>query len=174
MLLLHCLKRVAGVVTGIRGRYHADPLLTQYGMLKVGDLYRQQLRVYAWRFCNGQLPENHAAMLSRVSDVHRYGTRLAGSLLHISTGDCRAVNYRVPKDWASLSEAQRGMGSLAGSKGGSRRGFLDAYGSFVCRDRGSGVYVGAALVGQRFSIDLELEEKICVVPFTSYTNGSKL
>ena len=75
--LLRYQKRVAGLVAGRRGRYHADPLLAEYGMLKVGDLYRQQLRVHAWRFWNGRLPENQQAMLSRVGDVHGYGTRSA-------------------------------------------------------------------------------------------------
>ena len=47
-------------------RYHADPILSEFGMLKVGDLYRQQLRVHAWHYWNGKLPENQAAMLGRV------------------------------------------------------------------------------------------------------------
>ena len=132
--LLRYQKRAAGLVAGKGGLYHADPLFAQFGMLKIGDLYRQQLRVHAWRFWNGQLPENQAAMLSRVRDVHGYGTRSAGLGLFVSTGDCEAVGYRVPNEWASLSEAQRGMGSLAGFKRGSRRGFLEGYGSSVCRD----------------------------------------
>ena len=51
--LLRYQKRFAGLVAGKRGRYHADPLFAQYGMLKVGDLYRQQLRVHAWCFGRG-------------------------------------------------------------------------------------------------------------------------
>ena len=86
--LLRCQKRVAGLVAGRGGRYHSDPLLARYGMLKVGDLYRQQLRVHAWRFWNGQLPENQAAMLRRVGDFHGYATRAARSGLFFSTGDC--------------------------------------------------------------------------------------
>ena len=59
--LLGYQKRFAGLVAGRRGRYHADPILSEYGILKVGDLYRQQLRVHAWRFWNGKLPESQAA-----------------------------------------------------------------------------------------------------------------
>ena len=132
--LLRFQKRVAGIVAGRRGRYHADPLLAQFGMLKIGDLYRQQLRVHGWRFWHGLLPENQAAMLSRVGDVHGYATRSARAGLFLSTSDCRSVGYRVPKEWASMTEGQRGMGSLAVFKGGSRRGFLGGYGAFVCRD----------------------------------------
>jgi hypothetical protein len=33
------------IIAGKGGRYHADPLFAKYGILKVGDLYRQQLRI---------------------------------------------------------------------------------------------------------------------------------
>ena len=134
--LLRYQKRFAGLVSGRGGQYHADPFFAQNGMLKVGDLYRQQLRVHAWRFWNGQLPENQAAMLSRVGDVHGYATRAARSGLFFSTGECRSVGYRVPKEWASLTEVQRGVGSLAAFKRGSRGGFLAEYGVFVCQEVG--------------------------------------
>ena len=130
--LLRYQKRFAGLVAGKRGRYHADPLLAESGMLKVGDLYRQQLRVHAWRFWNGRLPENQQAMLSRVSDVHGYGTRSARAGLHLSSRDHGSVGYRVPEEWATLDEDGRGVGSLVAFKRGSRAGFLGTYGAFVC------------------------------------------
>ena len=53
--------------------------------------------------------------------------------------------YRVPTQWATLTEEQRGVGSLAGFKRGSRAGFLAGYaaascaGCYVCREqRGQG------------------------------------
>ena len=81
-------------------------------------------------------------MLSRVGDVHGFSTRSAGSGLFVSTRDSRAVGYRIPKEWAALTEAQRGVGLLAAFKGGLRRGFLGGYGSFVCRDGACGVCGG--------------------------------
>ena len=93
--LLRYQKRFAGLVAGRTERYHADPLLSEFGMLKVGDLYRQQLRVHAWRFWNGQLPENQRAMLSRVGDVHGYGTRSARGGMYLSTRDHGSVGYDV-------------------------------------------------------------------------------
>ena len=128
--------KFAGLVAGKRGRYHVSPLFSSLGILKIGDLYRQQLRVHAWRFWNGRLPENQAAMLGRTSDVHRYGTRSAGVGMYLSTGDHRSVGYRVPKEWGSLTDGQRGVGSLAAFKRGSRAGFLEGYGAAVCMDRG--------------------------------------
>ena len=47
--LLRYQKRFAGLIAGKRGRYHADPLFAEHGMLKIGDLYRQQLWVHAWQ-----------------------------------------------------------------------------------------------------------------------------
>ena len=44
------------------------------------------------------------------------------------------VGYRVPKEWATLTEPQRGVGSLAAFKRRSREGFLAVYGVFVCSD----------------------------------------
>ena len=130
--LLRYQKRIAGLVAEKRGPYHADPLFAQYGMLKVGDLYRQQLRIHAWRFQNGMLPLNQAAMLTRTADLHGHGTRSAKRGLAVTARDHRMVGYRVPREWATLTEAQRGVGSLAAFKRGSRGGFLSSYGSFVC------------------------------------------
>ena len=132
--LLRYQKRIAGLVAEKRGRYHADPLFAQYGMLKVGDLYRQQLRVHAWRFQNGLLPRSQAAMLTRTADLHGHATRSARRGLAVTARDHRMLGYRVPKEWATLTEAQRGVGSLAAFKRGSRAGFLAGYGSFVCAD----------------------------------------
>ena len=71
------------------------------------------------------------AALGVFIDVHGHATRSARSGLFLATRDRRSVGYRVPKEWASLTEAQRGVGSLAAFKRGSRLGFLGEYGSFV-------------------------------------------
>ena len=111
---------------------HADPLLAESGMLKVGDLYRQQLRVHGWRFWNGRLPVNQAALLGRTGSVHGHATRAAATGLYLSSRDHRSVGYRVPKEWASLTETQRRVGSLAAFKRGSKGEFLGAYRAFEC------------------------------------------
>ena len=54
------------------------------------------------------------------------------------------MGYRVPCEWASLTDDQRGMGSLAGFKRGSRDGFLAEYGAFVCVVRDCYVCRGVA------------------------------
>ena len=128
--------------------------MAEHGMLKVDDLYRQQLRVHAWRFWNGRLPENQAAMLSRVSDVHGYGTRSAGAGIHVAGRDHRMVGYRVPAEWATLARAQREVGSLAAFKRGSRAGFLRGYAAAVCMVRGC--YV---CEGQRGEVEVQVEEE---------------
>ena len=88
------------------------------------------------------MPENRAAMLGRVSSVHGHATRAARSGLFVSTGDHRLAGYRIPKEWATLTEAQRSVGSLASFKRGSRAGFLGAYRAFECRDVGCRVCDG--------------------------------
>ena len=78
-------------------------------------------------------------MLGRAGDVHGHATRSARSGLFLSTRDHRSVGYRVPKEWAVLTEAQRGARSLVAFKRGSRAGFLGGYGAFVCGVVGCGV-----------------------------------
>ena len=140
--LLRYQKQFARLVDGSGGLCHADPLFSRYGMLKVGDLYRQQLRVHAWRFWNGRLPVGQAAMLSRASGVHGHATRAARLGMFVSTRDHEAVGYRVPVEWASIPEALRGAGSLVSFKRGSRAGFLAEYGASVCGEAGCGVCMG--------------------------------
>ena len=52
----------------------------------------------------------------------------------LTARDQGMLGYRVPipKEWATLTEEQRGTGSLAAFKSGSRAGFLTEYGAFVC------------------------------------------
>ena len=64
--------------------------------------------------------------------------------MYLSTRDHGSVGYRIPGEWATLTEGQRGGGSLAAFKRGSRAGFLEGYGAVVCggcwvcaRDRGA-------------------------------------
>ena len=133
--LLRLQKRFMGLIAGIRGRFHADPLFSAFGVLKVGDLYRQQLRIYAWQFWQGRLPQNQAAMLGRVGSTHGHDTRAARGGLYLSGREHRSVGYRVPKEWATLPDRLRSVGSCAGFKRQSKREFLDRYKAFVCDDQ---------------------------------------
>jgi hypothetical protein len=93
-----------GIIAGHGSCYHVDPLFAKYGILKVGVLYRQQLRMHAWKFYNDRLPDSQAAMLARVGESHSYGTRAACSGLVVSMGDHRMVGYRIPTEWGTLTE----------------------------------------------------------------------
>jgi hypothetical protein len=97
--LLKLQKMFVGIIAGKGGRYHADPPFAKYGILRVGDLYRQQLRMHAWKFHSDRLPDSQAAMLARVGESHSYGTQAARSGLVVGTGDRRLVGYRVPTEW---------------------------------------------------------------------------
>ena len=71
-------------------------------------------------------------MLERIDVVHGFGTRAARAGLCLLTRDHRSVGYRVPKEWASIPEGQRGDGSLGAFKRRSRAGFLSYYAGFRC------------------------------------------
>ena len=135
--LLRAQKRFVGLMAGRRGLYHADPLFARFRVLKVGDLYRQQVRLHAWKFQNGRLPEGQAAMLQRVDARHGYGTRAArGGALTVTTAEYRSVGHSVPAEWGSLGLELRGAPTLSSFKRASRAGFLGTYGAFSCEDRG--------------------------------------
>ena len=139
-------KRLVGVIAGKTGRYHADPLLAKFGLLKIGDLYRQQLRIHAWKFWNASLPQAQAAMLERIDQTHGHGTRLARRGMFVSTRDHRRVGYRIPKEWESITEALRSTATLGAFKRKSKEEFLKGYDQFrcievdcyVCGGRGAG------------------------------------
>jgi hypothetical protein len=57
-----------------------DPLFSEYGDLKVRDLYRQQLRLHAWKFWNDRLLDSQAATLKNVDESYGYGTKFTRSL----------------------------------------------------------------------------------------------
>ena len=59
-------------------------------------------------------------MLERVESQHGHGTRSARSGLAVGSQDHGSVGYRIPREWGTLTEGQRGVGSISGFKGGSR------------------------------------------------------
>ena len=144
--LLRLQKRFMGLIAGKRGRFHADPLFSAYGVLKIGDLYRQQLRVHAWQFWRGKLPQGQAAMLGRIEGTHGHNTRAASVGLFISAREHRSIGYRVPKEWATLPEGVRSLTSGDGFKRRSKKEFIDRYATFVCEDRGCHVCRGSGSV----------------------------
>ena len=140
--LLKLQRRFMGLVAGKRGLFHGDPLFGKYGVLKIDDLYRQQLRVHAWQFCRGRLPYGQAAMLGRIESVHEHNTRAARAGLYLSAREHRSIGYRVPKEWATLPEELSSLCSLSGFKRRSKKEFLDIYVSFECEVRGCRVCGG--------------------------------
>ena len=134
--ILSCQKKLAGFIAGKREKHHSDPVFAQFSIIKVSDLYKQQIRTYAWRFKTGTLPPNHMGLLERVDDKHSHNTRSARAGIFLSTRDHKSVGYRVPKEWDTLSEEMREVRTLKGFKNRSKDSFLSAYRSFSCSQRG--------------------------------------
>ena len=133
--LLKCQKRIVGFIEGKKGKYHANPLFCSNSILKIGDLYKQQLRIYGWRFWNGLLPVAQASLLIRVSNVHSYNTRSAGSEIFVSTDDQRSVAYRAPKEKQSLPGGLKDIKALGSFKSQSKKAFFKQYGEFECSNK---------------------------------------
>ena len=134
--LLKYQKRIVGMIKGTRGRYHADPGFFSLGILKIEDLYKQQLRIHGWQFSKNRLPENQAAMLQRTKDTHKYQTRASErGLLSYSAQDERSIGQRLPKEWQSTPQDIRETISYQGMKKKSKGTFLSRYGLFECHVR---------------------------------------
>ena len=114
-----------GLIADAKGKYHSDPFFCKYNILKIQDLYKQQLQVQAWKFTKGKQSVSQVAMFNKVSDVHGHNTRSAKTGLFISTQDHRSVGYRIPREWQSLS----------GFKKKSKEEFLSNYKNFECVDQ---------------------------------------
>ena len=129
-------KRFVGVIAGKQGKYHSDPIFADLGILNIGDLYRQQLRIHAWKFWNGRLPESQ-----------EYNTTKAKMGLTIKTQDHSSIGNRAPKEWDSMTETLRGLKSLFGFKGHSKQEFLKGYKAFECTVKGCFVCKEGAVTG---------------------------
>ena len=80
-------------------------------------------------------------MLGRVGSLHDHAMRLVGSGLVVATKDHGSVGYRVPVERRSLTEEQRGLGSVSvsGFKRSSRARYMAEYGDFLCQIVNCGV-----------------------------------
>ena len=132
--LLKYQKKFLGMIAKTKGKYHSDPLFAKYGILKVDDIYRQQLRLYAWQFWNGCLPDGQASMFHRTTERHSHATRSAGSGIAIETRDQGSIRYRLPKEWAVISEELKTCKSFTAFKRWSKRQLVEQYSTFECRE----------------------------------------
>ena len=130
--LLKLQKRFAGVLAGKNGKYHADPIMAELGILKIEDLCRQQMRIYAWKFWKGKLPGSQEDMLGKVKQTHGHNTRMAQTGIAFKSQDHKSIGYRIPKEWDSLSRSLKESKSLSGFKQQSKRDFLAGYAKFKC------------------------------------------
>ena len=73
----------------------------------------------------------HNANGHAAADLREYSTRSARGGLAITARDHRVAGYKVSKEWATLTEAEREKVSLAAFKRGSRCGFLEPGGCWA-------------------------------------------
>ena len=131
--LLRYQKKFVGMIAEKTSKYHSDPLFAQYRILKIEDLYRQQLRMYAWQFWKQCLPESQANMFQRTAERHRHATRLAESGISTTSKDQGSIRYRMPKEWSDIPEDTRNCNSMVGFKEKSKKQLLEQYLRFECK-----------------------------------------
>ena len=100
--LLRYQKTIASMIEGSGNKNHSEPVFHKLGILKIDDMYRQQLRIHAWKFSRGKLPVSQSNMLCMVRDTHNYETRASGNrLLSYSTQDQRCIGHGLPREGQS-------------------------------------------------------------------------
>ena len=78
-------------------------------------------------------------MLERVRDTHRYNTRSAENNIAITARDQGSISYRIPKEWATLTEEEKDVRSFAAFKRRSKKSFIDKYEGFQCGTASCGI-----------------------------------
>jgi hypothetical protein len=70
--------------------------------------------------------------MARVGESYSYETRATWSGLAVTTGDYRLMDYRIPKEWGTLTAEQRAIASKAGFKQSLKGDSLVQYEVFQC------------------------------------------
>ena len=120
---------------------HTDPLFSKLAILKIDDLYTQQLRMFSFKLSRGLLPSGVSSLFDKVSHSHR--TRGASSNLYVGRYDSRSIKTIATRCWNTLPNCLKGSPSLASFKEMSKRGLLAPYASFVCRMGGCASCAGS-------------------------------
>ena len=110
---------------------HADPLFAKLAVLKIDDLYTQQVRLFSYKLSRGLLPSGVSSLFDKVK--HTHGTRGASNNLFVGRYDSRSIRSIAPRYWNTLPAGLKGSPSVASFKEMSKRGLLAPYASFVCK-----------------------------------------
>jgi hypothetical protein len=126
--LLKLQKRFVGLIAGKGAGIMRIPCFPGMGSLRWGTCIGSS---------SGFMPGSSAmvgswtmATLGRVDGSHGYSTWSARNRLVVGSGDHRLVAYRVPAEWHTLTEEQRGMRSVGASSGAPRGTFWCSIGFF--------------------------------------------
>ena len=90
---------------------HADPLFARLCILKVGDLYKQALRVFSFKAFSGKLPGGVSPLFQRIN--HGHNTRSSSSNFYVASNNVRSMLYLVPSQWNSLKGNLKSSGTIS-------------------------------------------------------------
>ena len=131
--LLTLQKTFVRIISGSHRISHADPLFARLGVLKVGDLYSQRVRVFSYQLSRGQLPCGVSSLFNKIE--HGYNTRGSGVNLSVGKSNSGSIAGIVPTVWNALPGYLKSCPSLASFKENSKKGFLADYSRFRCNIR---------------------------------------
>jgi len=100
-------KRAVRNICNVSKMTHAAPLFKKLGILKINDIYTQQVSQFMYKFNQDLLPENFQKYFSKNSTVHHHNTRSADNL-HLSfshtTLRLQCIKNAGPRIWNALPD----------------------------------------------------------------------
>jgi hypothetical protein len=109
---------------------HTAPLFKKLRILKIHDIFVQQITQFMYKFNNNLLPENFNNYFIKNSTIHRHNTRHADNLhLPFSNTVVRfiSIKSRGPRVWNALADDLKLACSLAVFKKKRKSTLINSY-----------------------------------------------
>ena len=123
-------KRAVRNICMTDARAHTAPLFKKLRILKIHDIFVQQITQFMYKFNNNLLPENFNNYFIKNSTIHQYNTRHADNLhLPFSNTVVRfiSIKSRGPRIWNALADDLKYACSLIVFKMKLKLTFINTY-----------------------------------------------
>ena len=105
-------------------RYSTDKLHNDYNILKVHDIFKQEIASFVHNFRNGKLPEVFTQYFRTFADIHNINTR-NNNLRYITPLECaNTLKVKGPQIWNSLHNNIKETDKLKSFRGKIKASFL--------------------------------------------------
>ena len=124
-------KKSVRIITFSPYNCHSSPLFKSLQVIKFFDLVELHIAIFMYKFHNGLLPPTFHSYFTKITDIHRYNTRLAAKqsyyLPYARTNYGHFnIRYKGPSVWNTIENDIK-LSSLAKFKKKIKQQFFDKY-----------------------------------------------